>query len=328
MCQRAADRQCAARPNPSRDAHERVRRSSRWRCICLSAVVRPGRRGRSLLLATRCDRAELVFRRGRARLAHSVCAHEHVGLAVRGRADHGPPAAPTQRSRHVRASTPPVSLPFSSQYPSAPTPNVLQCHRAAWSFVAGSRSARADPLAAARTAAAQPIDGQPSTHEAVRWRLRAIGMADGMQIHRLQPWGDKGAAGTELLLTVWPKFANIAVDVALRGVALPTAAPTAVPTAVPMPAPTPAPTPTPSPTPTAVPTKSVNKKSSVAPPPSNAPTAPLTARPSRHTVGSASDTTEQTANVKSSRLKRHAPQEAEALARLGAAPPADRGNLK
>jgi hypothetical protein len=110
---------------------ERVRRSSRWRCICLSAVVRPGRRGRSLLLATRCDRAERVLRRGRARLAHSVCAHEHVGLAVRGRADHGPPAAPTQRSRHVRASTPPVSLPFSSQYPSAPTPNVLQCHRAA-----------------------------------------------------------------------------------------------------------------------------------------------------------------------------------------------------
>ena len=94
-----------------------MRRSSRWRCICLSAVVRPGRRGRSLLLATRCDRAERVLRRGRARLAHSVCAHEHVGLAVRGRADHGPPAAPTQRSRHVRASTPPVSLPFSLTVP-------------------------------------------------------------------------------------------------------------------------------------------------------------------------------------------------------------------
>jgi hypothetical protein len=71
-------------------------------------------------------------------------------------------------------------------------------------------------VARAHTAAARPIDGQLSTHEEVRWRLRAISMTGGVQGRRLQPAAGEGPADTELHLTVWPKFAHIAVDVTLR----------------------------------------------------------------------------------------------------------------
>jgi hypothetical protein len=206
--------------------HHTAQRPSTWRIgahiqarvhaqgFALAAVVQHGRRGLPLRDATRCDGAERVLRHGCARCTHAFRAHEHLRLAVRRCANHCAPASAAQGDRRIRASSAyhhsamaaaasGLALPLRSAHSAA------RQHR-------GLHRRCVLRVARAHTAAARPIDGQPSTHEEVRWRLRAISMTGGVQGRRLQPAAGEGSADTELHLTVWPKFAHIAVDVTLR----------------------------------------------------------------------------------------------------------------